>query len=296
MRLGQKYDMSLFRTTAHRYLRSIFPMDLDMWDASRISVDEVVGCDIGFLFDVINSAYDCQLLVVVPAAFLHMFRLHKFVRHFRIIYQTWLIVGLQEEILHGVENPDDNQQAKALQRQALFHAIKYRSLFLNMTHRAMTRMLSSTGKNYPYTIPVDGCTNTVNCSIGIVRLLGGMLGSGASHEFLNNFVQATELFSSPDPILCHQCHWLFCKKYREVRLGIWNMGCTAYDCWQVNLGRARSLLYVAQYVAFYYVCNVVIEHDNSKQCDNSSSLIIVTNMTVFKWRYYFQSKGLQLLL
>ena len=58
MRLGRKYEIAYFKSSAVKYLRDLFPTSLEMWDISHKEIVKLAAQDKGFLFDVVNMAYE----------------------------------------------------------------------------------------------------------------------------------------------------------------------------------------------------------------------------------------------
>ncbi len=79
LRLGFKYEISFFKKSGQKCLRSLFPRTLDQWNYAQNKIQEVISGDKGFLFDVINAAVGNQISTILPAAFLSLYVFHSLV-------------------------------------------------------------------------------------------------------------------------------------------------------------------------------------------------------------------------
>ena len=79
VRLGRKYDISHWKSSALSYLRQLFSKDPAQWTSSHDDVQELYEKNQSFLFDVINLAYENHIFSIVPVAFLNLFAIHTLV-------------------------------------------------------------------------------------------------------------------------------------------------------------------------------------------------------------------------
>lgn len=79
VRLGRKYEISYWKTSAMSFLRRLFPRDPNQWVWSHYAVKNLVAKNQSYLFDVVNLAYENHISSVVPIAFLNLLTIHNLV-------------------------------------------------------------------------------------------------------------------------------------------------------------------------------------------------------------------------
>lgn len=84
MYMGRKYGISHFTASALNYLRKLFPSTLKAWDNGCTKIAKMARENEGFLFDVINLAYEYRIASILPAAFLSLCTIHKLVSPMRL--------------------------------------------------------------------------------------------------------------------------------------------------------------------------------------------------------------------
>lgn len=187
IRLGRKYEISTFTKTALTYLRKLFPRELALWRASCPEVAKIVAGSKGFLFDIINLAYENQIPSILPAAFLDLFAHHTLVCLMAPApsVPADIYFMAQNEIISGIERP--GQRGAMLVSEAMPTCMLSRVTFVDSFYCALRSYWSNydpetaATSQIDYEIPCQNCKDIHRCAKAFIDFIVCLSEMGRIH-------------------------------------------------------------------------------------------------------------------
>lgn len=215
IRLGRKYEISRFITTALARLRRLFPDNSYAWEISREAVLHSVNIDAQTLFDIIHLGYEWHIPSILPTAFLDMCAMMSLVssrqhggssshRADRLYYSQKLYQVLKFPLLREIRNPI---QYFNIKHYVVLNCLQGRAIFVANFFQSVLRKLEfNDGVGSPYIVPhPSSCHDRPECETEFSRVLGHIIGMAAGTDPVN-FLK--DVLGDQADELCQQCQYI----------------------------------------------------------------------------------------